>query len=93
MNHRFFATSREVYDQTRVALDALFEHPNSRAETCMEPTPSVVLGDDVYVALPVEMTEWPEVAPLLADLLAGGMAEEIDEATYRAAMPQPEVSL
>ncbi len=88
--HRYFQTSREVYDTARLSLDAAFGHPNGRAETCLPPEPPVASGDTVYLALPSEMAAWPEVEPLLAGLLADGQAVEIAEGEYQAVMPQEE---
>ncbi len=88
MTHRFFRTSRAVYDAARAQLDAAFGHPRAQAETCLPPDPPLALGDAVFVALPFEMTEWPEVAPMIANLISTGDAAEIAEQDYYAEMPQ-----
>ncbi len=88
MTHRFFQTSRPIYDAARAQLDLAFGYPNGQAETCLPPEPAVNSGDAVCLALPAEMTALPEVAPLLSALLAGGDVVEITEGEYRAALPQ-----
>ncbi len=89
MGYLYFRTSREVYDSARLDLDNLFGHPNSRAETCLPPEPAVATPEgEVFLALPLEMATWPEVAPLLARLLGDGGIVEVSEEDYGAALPK-----
>jgi hypothetical protein len=86
---RFFRTSDdEVYEQVRLGLDAAWGHVPP--ETCVDPA-AVAPRDSqgrILLAVRPDFVAFDAVAAMLPDLLASGVVEEIDEATYRASMPQ-----
>ncbi len=87
--NRFFRTSAEVYTKTREALDRAFEHPNSRADTCLPPVeeaPKDTKGQ-VYLAVLDQMFKWPVVQDNVDNLIKAGLVEEIDEKQYREIFP------
>ena len=89
--NRFFRVPTPVYEQVRAGLDAEWQHPNGRADTCMVPSDQAVRdGEDVLCAVHVEMCEWPSVATTIAHLLATNTITEITEADYFAALPPTE---
>jgi hypothetical protein len=86
---RFFALTDAVYEAARTGLDTTLGFPDALTISCM-PVAADALHDAsgrVLVALAPDLASGPDVAPLLASLLTNGQAVEIDEATYRAAMP------
>lgn len=87
MSHRFFKTTREVYDAARSGLDAAFGHPNGKADTCMPPEPPTTEGGKVLVAILTAMTEWPEVALLIESMLTSGDVTEITSEEYHSHIP------
>ena len=91
MSHRFFRASESVYDQARAALDAAFGYPNSFAQTCFSPSSQGVRDSagKMLLAIRADFADNEPAASMLAQLLASGAVEEIDEATYRAAIQQP----
>lgn len=91
---RFFRTnSTAVYEQARLTLDAAWGHPtpDGMTVTCIEPAVSAPrdLQGRILLAVNDEFCEYPVAVDLLPQLLASGAAEEVDEATYRASLPQP----
>lgn len=91
---RFFATpSGDLYEQTRLGLDAAWGLPNNRGtQTCINPAavaPRDAAGR-VLLAVAVEWCEWEPAATILPQLLASGSVVEIDAAAYDAAVNPPE---
>lgn len=92
---RYFRTaSDEVYEQARFTLDAAWGHPNAATKTVTCIDPAAVAPRDqqgrIVLAVPESFTQYSVAVDLLPQLLAAGVVEEIDEATYRAAFPVPE---
>jgi len=88
VSQRFFRASAAVYESMRQRLDAEFGYPDGTTETVWTPASSAVKDDQGRCLLAVrsESCERPQVAAVLPQLLASGVVEEIDEATYQAAM-------
>ena len=90
---RFFRATSAVYEQARFAIDAAwgFPSPDGRTLTCIEPAATAPRDAQGRIVLAVndEFTTYSVAAELLPQLLASGAVEEIDEATYRAAV-QPQ---
>lgn len=91
---RFFRTSSEaIYEQARAALDAAWGFPTSDGSTATCIDPAFVAPRDqqgrIMLAVNTAFCEYAEVAAILPELLASGAVEEIDEATYQAAV-QPQ---
>ena len=92
--HRFFASSPEVYETIRTTLDAAWGLPDNKGTTtCLRPAADIGSPRDetgrVVVAVLSEWCGWEPAATLLPQLLASGAVEEIDAATYQAAV-QPQ---
>lgn len=91
MTQRYFRSTDAVYEQVRLSLDAAWGHgPTSGTLTCFEPAataPHDPQGRVLLAVLP-EFCDYEAVASMLPQLLASGAVEEIDEATYRASLPQ-----
>jgi hypothetical protein len=87
--NRFFLVPEPVYMQVRSQLDAHWQHPNGRADTCMVPASEAVRDEHGTIICPVlrETCDWPEVAATIAQLLAAGIITETDEQTYFNAQP------
>jgi hypothetical protein len=87
MTHRYFRTAdAALYEQVRLGLDAAWKH--QPPTTCIDPA-AVAPRDDagrIVLAVNTEFTEFPAAAAILPDLLASGAVEEIDRATYMAAV-------
>jgi hypothetical protein len=85
---RFFAASAAVYEQARQTLDAAWGLPNQLGTvTCIDPAevaPRDAQGR-ILLAVPESFCQFTVAADLLPQLLASGVVEEIDEATYWAA--------
>lgn len=90
MNQRYFRSDAATYEAIRLQLDALWGHPSNVADTCVEPAATAPRDPQGRVLLAVlpEFCEYEAVATMLPQLLASGVVEEIDEATYRASLPQ-----
>jgi hypothetical protein len=92
MTQRFFRTSdAALYESIRLQLDAawgLAEH----GCTCITPADVAPRDADARVVLAVdaEFAEYEAVAAILPGLLASGAVEEIDQATYMAALTPSE---
>jgi hypothetical protein len=88
---RYFRTANdEVYEQARLMLDAAWGHPNeaTKTVTCIDPA-AVAPRDSqgrIMLAVRTEFCEYSVAVDLLPQLLAGGVVEEIDEATYLAVL-------
>jgi hypothetical protein len=85
---RFFATpSAELYEQTRLSLDAAWGLPNDKGTaTCINPV-AVAPRDSqgrVLLAVADEWCEWEPAATILPQLLASGAVVEIERADYQA---------
>lgn len=93
IGHRFFKVEVATYQTARQTLDALFGHPNGRAETCLPPEPELAADGRALVAVRAEFAAWPEVEPLIEALLGTGEAVEVSEQEYFAALPQGEAEL
>lgn len=93
---RFFRTASDaVYEQARLALDSAWGHPtpNGTTLTCID-TAAVAPRDAqgrIVLAVREEFCTYSVAVDLLPQLLASGAVEEIDEATYMAAMPKPKL--
>jgi len=90
---RYFRTADdELYEQVRLGLDAAWGHPSGRTVTCIDPA-AVAPRDSqgrILLAVKPEFAEFPAAAAILPGLLASGAVEEIDRATYMAAVSPAE---
>lgn len=91
---RYFRTaSDEVYEQARLTLDAAWGHPNTATKTvtCIDPAHVAPRDAQARIVLAVndEFCQYEAAAAMLPQLLATGAVEEIDAATYRAAVQGP----
>jgi hypothetical protein len=88
---RYFRASEEVYEQARLTLDQAWGLPDGTGtQTCFVQAanaPRDAQGKPV-LAVSDEFCEYSVAKDMLPQLLASGAVEEIDEATYWAAMPQ-----
>jgi hypothetical protein len=92
VTQRYFRSTDATYEAIRLQLDAAWGHgPGTGTDTCYEPAASAPHDAQgrVLLAVRAEFCEYEAVAAMLPQLLASGAVEEIDEATYRAAMPTP----
>jgi hypothetical protein len=87
---RFFRAASAVYEQARAALDAAWGHPTAdgRTLTCIQPAATAPRDAQGRVLLAVDdsFCAYTVAVDLLPQLLAIGAVEEIDAATYRAAI-------
>ena len=90
---RFFAATAAVYEQARATLDAAWGLPNDLGTaTSIEPAataPRDARGR-VLLAVAEEFCAYPVAVDLLPQLLAGGLVDEIDAATYLAVVNKGE---
>lgn len=90
MTQRYFRTSdAAIYEQVRLGLDAAWGHQSPT--TCIDPAnvaPRDAAGRIVLAVRP-EFCEYVAVSAILPQLLASGQVEEITQAEYQAALPQP----
>jgi len=87
MTHRYFRTAdAALYEQVRLGLDAAWGHVPPT--TCIDPAATAPrdAAGRIVLAVNTEFTEFPAAAAILPDLLASGAVEEIDRATYMAAV-------
>ena len=96
---KFYRTSPEVFNQVRSGLDVLWGHPKTAVheETNTEvvtisclPEEGKMLHDDqgkVLVAISDEMSEWPEIAAQLVQLIDSQMVEVITKEVYQSFVP------
>jgi hypothetical protein len=91
---RYFRTASDaVYEQARLTLDAAWGHPTADGMTitCIDPAnvaPRDAQGR-IVLAVNDEFTTYSVAVDLLPQLLASGMVEEIDAATYHAVVNPP----
>ena len=85
---RYFRSTPAVYADICAQLDAAYGYPN--AETKTERTLPVSLPADnqgrVYLAISADYCDFVLPSQMLSQLLASGAVEEIDAATYQAAV-------
>lgn len=89
---RFFRATEAVYEQARATLDAAWGLPNTATKTVTCVDPAAVAPRDsqgrIVLAVADEFCTYSVAKDLLPQLLAGGVVQEIDVTTYRAALPQ-----
>jgi hypothetical protein len=89
----FRIASDAAYETVRLQLDAAWGHPTPDGSviTCVDPAASAPRDSQGRILLAVlpAFCEYEAVAAMLPQLLAAGVVEEINEATYVAAMPRP----
>jgi len=93
MSQRFFRTADDgLYESVRLQLDAAWGHPSGGTVTCIDPAAVAPRDADGPIVLAVDssFTEFPAAASVLPGLLASGAVEEIDRATYMAAVSPSE---
>ena len=94
--HRFFATSDEVYEGMRAAVDAAWGYPTPvGTQTCVEPAierPHDASGRALK-AIRLDWLSWEPVSSLISGAIAAGIVVEIDEAAYWSAMPKVDRSI
>lgn len=88
---RYFRTASDaVYEQARLTLDAAWGHPNTATKTVTCIDPAVVAPRDpqgrIVLAVNDEFCTYSVAKDLLPQLLAGGVVQEIDAATYKSAL-------
>lgn len=90
---RHFRSTPAVYAAICAQLDTAYGYPNAATKTMRTLPLSSDLPADaaglVYLAMQREYCEFILPSQLLADLLASGAVEEVEEATYRAVLPSP----
>ena len=91
---RYFRTaSDEVYEQTRLTLDVAWGHPNAvtKTITCIDPAAVAPRDQQGRIILAVDdaFCEYSVAVDMLPQLLASGVVEEIDRATYVASLVYP----
>lgn len=91
----FRTTSDEVYEAARHTLDAAWGFPNPLVLTVTSITPATRAPRDtqgrILLAVRAEWCEYSVAVDLLPQLLASGVAEEIDESEYLSSLPPPDV--
>lgn len=90
---RFFRIPSDAnYEAIRLELDAVWGHgPGTGTDTCVNPA-NVAPRDEqgrILLAVDERFLTYEAVAARLPALIAAGVVEEIDEATYQAAV-QPQ---
>ena len=91
--HRYFATTDAVYESMRSAVDAAWGYPTAQTLTCVPPAVEQWHDADgrVVIALTVDWLSWEPVPSMIGGAIAAGAVTEIDEATFWAASPRPEM--
>jgi hypothetical protein len=81
---RFFRSTDEVLEQVRLALDEAWGLPANGQVTSLLPAAKSPHDEQgrVLLAVQSEYCDYEVVAEMLPSLLATGVVEEIDEATY-----------
>ena len=89
MNQRFFRclAGDQTYESVRLSLDSAWQHVPPM--TCISPAATAQRDAEGRILLAVweSFCDYPAAAAVLPQLLASGAVEEIDAATYAAAMP------
>jgi len=90
--HRFFATTDATYEAMRAAVDAAWGYPTTQTLTCVPPSAEQWhdASGRVVIALTLEWLGWEPVPSMIHGAIASGVVNEIDEATFWAAMPRME---
>ena len=92
---RYFRSTDEILSLVNAQLDEAYGYPNAATRTSTAlPHPSECPHDSqgrVYVAVDAAYCEFILPSQMLPQLIESGMAEEIDEATYLAALPPKDV--
>jgi hypothetical protein len=93
MTHRFFKASPDVYESLRSEIDAAWGYPTEYTQTCIPPAAEQfkAADGDCIMGVKAEWCGWEPVATLLPEMIAAGLINEISEAEFWAAMPQPEL--
>jgi len=91
---RYFRSAPDVYAAICAQLDAAYGYPNPETKTertlpLADTLPADAQGR-VYLAISADYCDFVLPSQMLPQLLASGAVEEIDEATYRAAV-QPQL--
>lgn len=91
---RYFRSTPDVYANICAQLDAAYGYPNTETKTERTlPLADTLPADSqgrIYLAISAEYCEYVLPSQMLPQLIASGAVEEIDEATYRASLPQHE---
>ena len=90
MTQRYFRAELATYESIRLSLDAAWGHgAGTGTATCFKPAATAPQDSEGRLLLAVrpEFCEYEAVSVLLPQLLASGVVEEINEATYRASLP------
>ena len=91
---RYFRSTPVVYVDVCGQLDAAWGYPNAETKTLRAlPLVSGLPADEdgrVYLSIAAEYCDYILPSQLLAELIAAGLVEELTEAEYRAALPQPD---
>jgi hypothetical protein len=90
---RYFRSTPAVYTGICSQLDAAYGYPNAETKTeralpLVSDLPADAQGR-VYLAISQEYCDYILPSEMLPQLLASGAVEEIDAATYMAAVSQP----
>ena len=90
--HRFFATTDDVYESMRAAVDSAWGYPTFATLTCVPPAGEQWrdASGRVVIALTLEWLSWEPVPTMLGGAIAAGVVTEIDEPTFWAAAPKVE---
>lgn len=91
-SQRYFRSDAATYEDIRLGLDAQWGHaPDTGTRSCFEPAETAPRDAEgrLLLAVLADFCEYEAVAAVLPDLLASGVVEEIDAATYTAAVNQP----
>jgi hypothetical protein len=89
---RYFRATAAVYEQARAALDTAWGLPNDTGTvTCIEPAATAPRDPQGRIVLAVDdsFCAYTVAVDLLPQLLASGAVEEIEAATYMAAVSEP----
>jgi hypothetical protein len=87
---RYFRTGRhDIYEATRLQLDAAWGLPSDGQQTCYEPLQTSLRDSDGRILLAVDdrFCDFDPVAALLPTLLGDGSIEEITHDLYHASLP------
>ena len=93
MTHRYFATTDATYEAMRAAVDSAWGYPTAQTLTCVPPASELWHDAEgrVVIALTLDSLSWEPVPSMIGGALAAGAVTEIDEATFWAAAPRPEM--